>query len=65
MLQTFLYAFLITYVLLCEIWLGKFPDVCDSAWVVWYYVLSLNVSSVRWGHSISTSSEDTDDSTLN
>lgn len=38
----------------------KFSDVCDSAWVVWYCVLGLDVSLMRWGHNISFSSEDTD-----
>lgn len=61
---TFLCAFLIAYILLCEIWLGEFCDVCDSAWVAWYCVLSLDVNLARWGHSVSIASEDTDDSTF-
>lgn len=44
--------------------MGKFSDVCDSAWVVCYYVLSLDVNLARWGHSVSIASEDTDDSTF-
>lgn len=55
---TFLCAFLIVYILLCGIWLGKFSDDCDSARVVWYCVLSLDVNLARWGQSISIASED-------
>lgn len=61
---TFLCEFLIVYILLCEIWLGEFYDVCDSAWVIWYCVLSLDVNLARWGHSISIACEDTDHSTF-